>query len=200
VRRTQASILAAKSYDDFRGRLSAFDCRLCGLSSGRTHLVVDRGDPSAKLLFLGEAPGAEEDRIGSAFVGRSGKLLDSMLLEAGIDPESGLLIANVVKCRPPENRAPTKAEAHACFPFLEKQIELLKPKLIALLGATAAKHVLRSRPLKGLTQHVGCFFKDPAYPLKELMVLFHPAYILRNPRKRPEMVKHLKTLKRRLAT
>ena len=123
-----------------------------------------------------------------------------MLLEAGIDPEESILAANVVKCRPPENRAPTRAEVDACFPFLEKQIELTHPKLIALLGATAARHVLRSRPLGRLTQHVGCFFEDPAYPLKELMVLFHPAYILRNPGKRPEMVKHLKTLKRRLAT
>lgn len=118
------SILRATSYAAYRAALSVHDCRACGLWSGRTRLVVDRGTPGARILLVGEGPGAEEDRLGRAFVGRSGRLLDAMLLEAGLNPERDVLIANIVKCRPPKNRAPSLAEARDCLPFLQRQIAL----------------------------------------------------------------------------
>ncbi|HVR73264.1 MAG TPA: uracil-DNA glycosylase, partial [Planctomycetota bacterium] len=124
---THASILAAASYAELGERLAAYPCRRCPLSEARTNLVVDRGVPGAPILLIGEAPGAEEDRLGLAFVGRSGKLLDSLLEMAGIDPRKDILIANIVKCRPPENRPPTALEAAACFPYLSRQIALSRP-------------------------------------------------------------------------
>jgi uracil-DNA glycosylase family 4 len=191
--RVHASILAAPSYVEFRRRLEAFDCRRCGLCSGRTSLVIDRGSESARLLLVGEGPGAEEDRLGHAFVGRSGKLLDAMLASVGIDPARDVLIANVVKCRPPDNRRPTRDEALACLPFLERQIELTGPRVMGLLGATAAEHVLRTRGLK-VTGLAGRFLESHPYPGIDVMVLFHPAYILRNPRKRSVMERQLRKL------
>ncbi len=193
---TRASILAALDYCELREGLSGFDCRRCGLCEGRSNIVVDRGRPDARILLVGEGPGAEEDRLGQAFVGRSGKLLDAMLLEAGIDPTKDVLISNVVKCRPPGNRKPTAAEAEACFPYLRRQIELARPRVLGLLGATAAERVLGSRGLK-VTKLAGRFVEAPSVPGVGVMVLFHPAYILRNPRKRGVMVKQLRELSSR---
>ena len=160
--------------------------------------MVDRGNPSARVLFVGEGPGAEEDRLGLAFVGRSGKLLDSMLREADIDPEKDVIIANVVKCRPPDNRAPSRTEVESCFPYLARQIELLRPEVVGLLGATAAKHLLRSHDTRRVSKIAGNFLKDTAYPETDIMVLFHPAYILRNRTKRRDMVAHLRRIRARL--
>ena len=190
-----AAILGAASYSDLRARLGSFDCRRCGLAAGRTRLVVDRGNPGAKILLVGEGPGAEEDRQGQAFVGRSGKLLDSMLLEAGIDPAKDVLIANVVKCRPPGNRPPKADEVESCLPYLLRQIALVAPKCLGLLGATAAKHLLVDRELGRLSDHVGKRLDDGAFPGVGIFILFHPAFILRNPRRRSEMVEHLRGLR-----
>lgn len=200
---THASILAAASYAELGERLAAYPCRRCPLSQARTNLVVDRGVPGAPILLIGEAPGAEEDRLGLAFVGRSGKLLDSLLEMAGIDPKKDILIANIVKCRPPENRPPTALEAAACFPYLLRQIALSRPRLLGLLGATALEHVLPSsrlpsRPRARLRDVVGTIFEDAAYPGMEIAPLYHPAYILRNPSTRGVMVKHLKDIASRL--
>ena len=147
---------------------------------------------------MGEGPGAEEDRLGLAFVGRSGKLLDSMLREVDIDPEKDVIIANVVKCRPPANRAPSRTEVESCFPYLARQIELLGPEVMGLLGATAAKHLLPSHDTRRVSKVVGNFLEDTSYPETDIMVLFHPAYILRNPTKRRDMVAHLRRIRERI--
>ena len=146
------------------------------------------------MLIIGEAPGETEDLRGEAFVGRAGRLLDGMLKDLGFDTNQDALIANVVKCRPPENRAPKPEEAAACLPFLKRQIELADPALIVLLGATALKHILPGNRGFSMADQAGRCFQSPEYPGKDLMVLFHPAYILRDPRKRPLMEEHLKQL------
>jgi DNA polymerase len=191
---SRAAVLAARSYGAFRSKLAAFDCRGCGLCTGRTMLVVDRGAPGASIFLVGEGPGAEEDRTGQAFVGRSGRLLDQMLREAGIEPTTEVLIANVVKCRPPGNRAPTREEAETCMPYLRRQLELARPRIVGLLGATAAKHILGAAAVKGLSALVGRALRAPDFPGAMLLPLFHPAYILRNPSRRRDMVAHLKLL------
>lgn len=187
-------ILDAKSYPEFKKELLASDCSLCGLAAGRTRLVVDRGNPAAKVLFVGEAPGEKEDLAGKAFVGRSGRLLDEMLRKEGFETDRDALIANVVKCRPPDNRRPSPQEAASCLPFLRKQIELVGPRWIALLGATAVRHLVPDRKSLPMEDQVGAFFKHSAYPGIQLIALYHPAYILRDPRKRPLMETHLRRL------
>ncbi|MGH7197336.1 MAG: uracil-DNA glycosylase, partial [Candidatus Omnitrophota bacterium] len=134
--------LEAKTYPVFKEALAASGCLKCALSRSRTHIVVDRGDPKAKVVIIGEAPGENEDREGKAFVGRAGRLLDAMMKEAGFDTDRQSLIINIVKCRPPENRKPAAEEAEACSPFLKKQLELVKPEAILLLGATALRHMI----------------------------------------------------------
>ncbi|MBI4051866.1 MAG: uracil-DNA glycosylase, partial [Elusimicrobia bacterium] len=134
----QNDLLSVSSYADFRRLLAASNCQKCTLRNSRTHIVVDRGNPNAKILVAGEGPGENEDLQGLAFVGRAGQLMDRLVQEEmGLDTNQDFLIANVVKCRPPENRAPQKEEAETCLPFLKKQIELVRPKIILLLGATA---------------------------------------------------------------
>ena len=189
---TQNLILGAANYADFKKELLASQCTRCGLSAGRTHIVVDRGNPDAGVLFIGEAPGENEDRLGQAFVGRAGRLLDEMLKSLGFDTNRDALIANVVKCRPPENRAPRPEEAETCLPFLRRQIELVRPKWIGLLGATALKHLVPEKKEFSMEREAGRFFEHALYPGARLMVLYHPAYILRDPRKRPLMEQHLK--------
>jgi DNA polymerase len=147
-------------------------------------------------MAVGEAPGAEEDRLGMAFVGRSGRLLDEMLREAGLDPERDILIANVVKCRPPGNRVPAPAEVDVCILYLRRQIELIQPRLLLLLGATAVRHLLPSRRREKMAAIAGRIFQSREMPGRRLLVTYHPAFVLRNPAKRPEMVAHLKKAKR----
>ncbi len=191
---SEVLIKNASNYREFRAKLKASNCQLCPLSKSRTQIVVDRGNPHAKVLFIGEAPGQNEDLQGKAFVGRSGRLLDLMLHELGFETERDALIANVVKCRPPKNRAPLPHEAEQCLPFLRQQIDLMKPKIIGLLGATAHKHLLPSKKHASMKDRVGKFFEHPLYHGIKLIILYHPAYILRDPRKRPLMVSHLRCL------
>jgi DNA polymerase len=181
-----------KSYTDFRATLITSNCVQCDLSKSRTNIVADRGNPASKVLIIGEAPGRNEDLEGRAFVGRSGRLLDQMMKDIGFDTEKDCLIVNVVKCRPPANRAPRPIEVAACFPFLKKQIELVKPRFILLLGATALKHVSPDRKGLSMESQVGNFFEHAEYPGIQFMTLYHPAYILRDPRKKPLMAAHLK--------
>jgi DNA polymerase len=142
--------------------------------------VLARGNPAARLLLIGEAPGAEEDRLGLPFVGRSGQLLDRLLAGAGLDPEHDLYIVNGVKCRPPQNRRPTPAELAACRPWLERQIVLLDPALILLVGATALQAVLGVKG--GITRLRGRWQEGegPLLAGRALMPLLHPAYLLRH--------------------
>ena len=158
-------------------------CRSCGLAAARQQVVVGRGNPLARLLLVGEAPGAEEDRQGQPFVGRSGQLLDQLLRDAGLDPQRDLYICNAIKCRPPGNRRPKPAELAACRPWLERQIRLIDPRLVVLLGATALEAVLGVKG--GITGLRGRWCEASAGPLVEalrgrrLMPLLHPSYLLR---------------------
>lgn len=185
-------ILAAADYPRFKEALAASGCERCPLSRSRTHIVVDRGDPAAKILIIGEAPGENEDREARAFVGRAGKLLDAMMAEAGFDTDRDSLIINIVKCRPPDNRRPTREEAEACSPFLRKQLALVQPRAVLLLGATALRHLVPEKRVFSMKEEVGRFFTRPEFPGIRLMVLYHPAYILRDPRKKPLMAEHLR--------
>ena len=190
-------MLNAKTYANFKAALAASNCQKCALSRSRTHIVVDRGNPKARVVLIGEAPGANEDLQGRVFVGRGGKLLDGMMKEIGFDTDQDSLVINVVKCRPPDNRAPVSQEAAACFPFLRKQLDLVKPAFILLLGATALKHVVPDKAALSMGEQVGKFFACADYPGIEFMVLYHPAFILRDPRKRPLMAEHLRRFKAR---
>lgn len=193
---TANKIFDAKTYAQFKEELIKSNCPKCdALAKTRTHIVVDRGNPNAKVVIIGEAPGENEDLQGKAFVGRAGKLLDKLMLEIGFDTNKDSLIINVVKCRPPENRAPVQQEADNCLPYLKKQLQLVKPEIILLLGATALKHILPAKKGSAMGSEVGKFFQDEAYPGVQFMVLYHPAYILRDPRKTPLMQEHLKQFK-----
>jgi uracil-DNA glycosylase family 4 len=156
-------------------------CRRCGLAEGRQQVVVSRGNPLARLMVIGEGPGAQEDASGLPFVGRAGQLLDQMLSAVGIDSNEDAYIANVVKCRPPENRKPTALEMAACRPWLLRQIAAVDPAVIVLTGATALEGVLGVKG--GITQLRGRWQegKGEALAGRWLLPIFHPSYLLRNP-------------------
>lgn len=192
----QNEVLDIKTYSEFRSFLARSECKKCILSKSRHHIVVDRGNSSANVLMIGEGPGENEDLQGKAFVGRAGQLLDELLKNLGFDTNRDSLIVNVVKCRPPENRAPKQEEVNACFPYLEKQLSLIHPKIILLLGATALKHVIKDKGDFSMAEEAGKFFDHPHFPDSRLMVLYHPAFILRDPRKKPLMIEHLARFKK----
>jgi DNA polymerase len=191
-------ILGAKTYQEFSKRLLEADCKRCGLCSGRHNVVVDRGNPEASLVVIGEGPGEQEDLQGKAFVGRAGKLLDSIMESIGLSTDRDMLILNVIKCRPPDNRVPKAEEAAACIPYLRKQLDLVSPKMIALLGATSLKHMDNSRKNFSMSEEAGRFFKLPSYPDAEFVVLYHPAALLYNAGLKRDMWNHVKELKKRL--
>lgn len=150
------------------------ECRACALHEKRQQAVLGVGDEHAQWLFVGEGPGADEDARGEPFVGQAGKLLDNMLAAIALQRGQGVYIANVVKCRPPGNRTPEPAEAHACEPYLLRQIELIQPKLIIALGKVAANNLLQTdASLGSLRGRVHDFRGTP------LIVTYHPAYLLR---------------------
>jgi DNA polymerase len=192
-------ILSADSYSKFKEMLIRSDCKRCNLHKSRTQIVVDRGNPSASVLAVGEGPGENEDRQGLVFVGRAGHLLDEIMASVGIRTDTDLLLANIVKCRPPQNRAPQTAEAEMCLPFLKKQISLVRPKLILLLGAVALTYMLAERKSFSMEDEVGRFFTIPGYPGTEFVTLYHPAFLLRDPRKKKDMWDHIRKVKRHLA-
>ena len=156
------------------------DCTRCALHTGRNKLVFGDGDPNARLMFVGEGPGADEDAQGLPFVGRAGQLLNNMIAAMGLKREQ-VYIANVVKCRPPSNRAPEPDEANTCTQFLFRQIDVVRPQVLVALGATAATYLLGTRqPLTGLRGRLH------AYRGTQLIVTYHPAYLLRDPRQKKE--------------
>ncbi len=155
------------AYGKFKNNFLKDNCTACGLSAGRTNLVFDRGNPAAKILVIGEAPGAEEDKLGKSFVGRAGKVLDGVMASIGLDTNRDMLIANVVKCRPPDNRPPRAEEAATCFPFLEKQIGLVDPEIIVLLGRTAMKYLMPQKAKMPMKDIVGKIFTGVFFPEKK---------------------------------
>ena len=150
-------------------------CRKCRLCEGRAHAVPGEGNPSARLLCVGEGPGATEDETGRPFVGAAGRLLDQ-ILDAIECPRETVFIANIVKCRPPQNRKPLPDEAAACLPYLHRQIALVRPRVLVALGGTAAEWLLGVR--KSLGELRG---KVHRYGTIPLVVTYHPAALLRNP-------------------
>lgn len=156
------------------------DCTRCALHKGRNKIVFADGDANARLMFVGEGPGADEDAQGLPFVGRAGQLLNNMISAMGLTREQ-VYIANIVKCRPPGNRTPEPEEANTCTPFLFRQIDVVRPQVIVALGATAATYLLGNRqPLAGLRGRVHAFRGT------QLIVTYHPAYLLRDPRQKKE--------------
>lgn len=155
-------------------------CRKCDLHQGRTQTVFGVGDIHADWMLIGEAPGAEEDRQGEPFVGRAGKLLNAMLLAIGLKREQ-VFIANILKCRPPNNRDPRPEEVAACAPYLKQQIELIRPKIILALGRIAAQNLLKVDTPIGKMRGRCYEYPDPRVPV---VVTYHPAYLLRSPREK----------------
>jgi DNA polymerase len=151
------------------------DCQACGLAKTRTQTVFGVGDENADWLFVGEAPGAEEDKLGEPFVGQAGKLLDNMLAAIELKRGENVYIANVLKCRPPENRDPHAEEVTQCDPYLKRQVELIQPKLILALGKFAAQTLLNSDATVGSMRG-----KLHEYCGVPVIVTYHPAYLLRN--------------------
>lgn len=154
------------------------DCTRCRLCEGRTHIVFGIGNPKTSLLFVGEGPGADEDTKGEPFVGRAGQLLTKIIEAMGFT-RSQVYIANIVKCRPPQNRVPMDDEIAQCLPFLQAQIRVIQPKIIVALGTTATKALLEYpgpiSPIRGTFQKLKV---DPGIPV---VPTYHPAYLLRNP-------------------
>src|SRR5215475_14502661 len=161
------------------------DCTRCRLHKGRTNLVFGVGNVNADIMFVGEGPGADEDAQGEPFVGRAGQLLNNMIAAMGLK-RSDVYIANVVKCRPPQNRTREKDECDTCGPFLLRQIEVIRPKVIVALGAVAAKYLLAINDSMANLRGRWYDFKG-----SKLVVTYHPAYLLRDPRQKKEAWKDL---------
>ena len=152
--------------------------KVSDLNNSINKIVVSRGNPFAKLMIIGEAPGAKEEEIGEPFVGRSGKLLDKLLQNAGIDINQDVYFCNVVKCRPPQNRRPTKIEIQENLPWLYQQIKLVNPSVIVLVGATALEAILKIKSPISILRGEWIDWEG-----KLVMPVFHPSYLLRNPSK-----------------
>lgn len=158
-------------------RKTCEECYDCPLGETRNKLVFSEGSPNSKIMLIGEAPGAQEDETGIPFVGRAGKLLDQILLSQNITRENDIYICNTVKCRPPQNRVPTDAEKAECRKYLNSQMDIIKPAIIILCGATAVKSMMKVK--LGITKIRGQWFEGPHGA--KMMPIFHPSYLLRNP-------------------
>lgn len=180
------------SLDDVRSDLG--DCRRCSLCSLRTNLVFGEGNPRAELVFVGEAPGGDEDREGRPFVGRAGQLLTRIINAMGMKRED-VYICNILKCRPPGNRGPEPAEIAACEPFLIRQIQAVAPRVICALGAFAAKTLLKKEDVP-ITALRGRFH---TYEGIKVMPTFHPAYLLRNPAAKKPVWEDIQMIMKELA-
>jgi uracil-DNA glycosylase family 4 len=161
------------------------DCTRCKLSKGRTKIVFGTGSPKAQLMFVGEGPGRDEDLSGEPFVGRAGKLLTDMIKAMGLQRED-VYIANIVKCRPPDNRQPEQDEVAACSPFLMRQIDVIQPKVICTLGNTPTQTLMQTT--QGISRFRGEWFE---FRNAKLMPTYHPAYLLRNPAAKADVWKDL---------
>ena len=167
-------------------------CMKCSLGKTRTNLVFGVGNEQAKLMFVGEGPGEQEDLQGIPFVGRAGKLLDDMLAMFDLSRED-VYIANIVKCRPPKNRDPLPDEQDACYPWLERQIGIIRPSLLVCLGRIAAMRLID--PRYRITQQHGQWVSKDGM---EMTAIYHPAALLRDPRRRPEAFDDMKEIAAKL--
>jgi DNA polymerase len=194
VRTAREAAAGCQTLDELRQALAAFDG--CALRETAMNLVFADGNPEADLMLVGEGPGAEEDRMGLPFVGPSGKLLDRMLAAIGRDRTSAY-ITNIVPWRPPGNRNPSTDETTACLPFTERHIQLIQPKVLVLLGSTAAGTLLERR--EGITRLRGRWHVyDKTEPAVDTMPTFHPAYLLRQPAQKRRAWQDFLAIKARL--
>lgn len=172
---------------------NCLNCRKCSLCEVRSNVVFGVGNPCAKVMFIGEGPGRNEDLQGEPFVGKAGQLLDKMLAAVDLDRKTNVYIANIVKCRPPHNRDPQFAEQKCCSEWLQRQIELVDPVLIVCLGRIAATALIKD-PFR-ITREHGQWFDVNG---RRYMAIYHPSALLRDPSKRPETFVDLKTLQREI--
>ncbi len=168
------------------------DCQRCALGETRTKLVFGVGNPNADLMFVGEAPGEQEDLTGTPFVGRAGQLLDKFLYAVDIERKD-VYIANILKCRPPKNRDPLPAEEDACIDYLREQVKLIQPKVIVCLGRIAAMRLIKP-DFKISVEH-GTWFEKGDY---FMTAVYHPAALLRDPRRREDMLRDMQAIKAKL--
>ena len=168
-------------------------CTACELSKTRTNCVFGTGSRTAKLLFVGEAPGEQEDLSGTPFVGRAGQLLNKFLDAVDI-PREDVYIANILKCRPPQNRDPLPEEEDACMDYLREQVRLLKPRVIVCLGRISAMRLIKQD--FRITKEHGAWFDKNGYLMT---AVYHPAYLLRDPRKKEDMLEDMKRIAEKLA-
>lgn len=168
-----------KNWDELKE--NCMQCRKCGLCETRTNVVFGVGNPKAKVLFVGEGPGENEDLQGEPFVGRGGQLLDKFLAAVDLDRKTNIYIANIVKCRPPKNRDPLPEEQEACIDWLRNQFALLQPKIIVCLGRIAGMKMIK--PDLKITKEHGIFFEKGGVLM---MPTLHPAALLRNPNQKPD--------------
>jgi len=181
---------AVETLDDIREELT--DCRRCPLCAGRATVVFGVGNPRARLMFVGEGPGSEEDRLGEPFVGAAGKRLDRWIARIGLRRED-VYIANIVKCRPPGNRAPLPEEAKVCLPYLLRQIRAIRPEIVCTLGATALNFLLGVE--EKITRERGKWRERDGVPV---LPTYHPAFILRNAARETEVIGDFDALASRL--
>ncbi|MPM33207.1 Type-4 uracil-DNA glycosylase [bioreactor metagenome] len=173
-------------------RRECLECRNCGLAQTRTTVVFGDGCETAEVLLVGEGPGQNEDEQGIPFVGKAGQLLDDMLEMIGLD-RTKVYVANTVKCRPPQNRDPLNVEMAACRGWLDRQIELLHPKILVCLGRIAAKELIKD-DFRITAEHGQWFVRDGV----QMTALYHPSALLRDPSKRPETFEDLKGLQAKI--
>ena len=172
---------------------TCLNCTKCELCETRTNVVFGVGNRDAEVLFVGEGPGESEDLQGEPFVGRAGKLLDTMLAIIDLDRKKNVYIANIVKCRPPKNRDPLQPEQDACIGYLRAQFALLRPKIVVCLGRIAAAKIIRA-DFKITKEHGVWYDKNGI----KFMAIYHPAALLRDPSKKPDTFVDLKELKRQI--
>lgn len=197
---THNEILETKTYEEFSRALKESKCQRCSLCERRDKIVIDRGNPSARVMIVSERPGENENIEGRAFVGRAGELLDKIFTAIGMETNKDLIITNVVKCMPPTDRSPNAHEVASCLPYLEKQINLIKPQVIILLGAVALKFVSGEASDIEMEKFAGKFISLQKYPGIKFMILYHPAFLLRDPRKKKDMWEHVQHLRDFLKT
>lgn len=179
------------TWEDLEQRCT--QCRRCPLADTRTNVVFGAGPKNAEIMFIGEGPGESEDLQGEPFVGRGGLLLDDMLSLIGLSRQSNFYIANIVKCRPPQNRDPLNTEQDACLPWLEEQIALLRPRIIVCLGRVAAQRLIK--PDFKITQEHGRWFQHGDCLIT---AIYHPAALLRDPFKKPDTFADLRNIRAKI--
>ena len=179
-----------QAFEELKQR--CIDCRNCALGQTRTNCVFGVGDPDADLMFVGEAPGEQEDLSGIPFVGRAGQLLDKFLYAVEIDRKD-VYIANILKCRPPKNRDPLPEEEEACIGYLREQVRLIRPKIIVCLGRISAMKLIK--PDFKITKEHGEWFEKGNFLMT---AVYHPAALLRDPRKKEDMLEDMKRIKEKL--